>query len=86
MPSKTSLRREKVSNVQFIFPPYFDSLRELMRHAEAMQGGIATHDQAISRLLYERDALQNFIGEAACVIREAEQRIRYLETAASEGV
>jgi hypothetical protein len=40
----------------------------------------------ISRMAYERDALNNLIGEAGCVINEARQRLNYLEQLLSEEI
>lgn len=79
-----------MSNVTPIMPPYFDNLRELIRHAENM-GMRELYEQdelpgetITSTRLYEREALENFIGEAQCVIQEATKRIRYLETVLAE--
>jgi len=83
---------EKEMNVNPILPPYFDNLRELIRHAENL--GQREHfesedlelDALISTRIYERDALENFIGEAQCVIQEVTKRVRYLETRIAEDV
>lgn len=67
---------------------YFGNLRELIRHAEAMSGG-AHRDFADeydkSSGLYEKQALENVIGEMGCLINECERRIRYLETVLGNG-
>lgn len=73
---------------------YYDNLRELIRHAENLQevelhyieGVGINKDGKTSARIYERDALENFIGEAQCVIQEATRRIRYLETVLAEDV
>ena len=72
-------------NIEYVEPPYFDNLRELTRHAEQLadmteEWDISLKETRISTYLYERDALENLIGEAECVIQEATKRVRYLET------
>lgn len=79
-----------MSNVTPILPPYFDNLRELIRHAQNMgerdfyESNELPGETITSTRLYEREALENFIGEAQCVIMEATKRIRYLETILAE--
>jgi hypothetical protein len=73
---------------------YYDNLRELMRHAETFQemevyyieGVDISKDSKTSARIYERDALENLIGEAQCVINEVARRINYLETVLAEDV
>ena len=73
---------------------YFDNLLELIRHVETLQdieihyieGYDISREQKVSARIYERGALENFIGEASCVITEAYKRIQYLETILAEDV
>ena len=65
---------------------YFGNLRELMRHAETLGSPVECLSDEVetSRLLYERDALNNLAGELRCVANEVERRIRYIETVLAE--
>lgn len=79
-----------MSNTVVIEPPYFDNLRDIMRSAESF-GEREVYEQEflnpeglVSTRLYEREALENFIGEAKCVIQEATKRVRYLDNLLAE--
>lgn len=72
-------------NIEYVEPPYFENLRELSRHAENLadmseEWDLTLKETRMSTYLYERDALENLIGEARCTIQEAIKRVRYLET------
>jgi hypothetical protein len=72
-------------NIEYVEPPYFGNLRELTRHAETLadmteEWDLELKETRVSTYLYERDALENLIGEAKCMIQEATKRVRYLET------
>lgn len=79
-------------NVTPIKPPYFENLRDLITHAyklgerEVFDQEDMTPDELTSTRIYERDALENFIGEVQCVVQEARKRIRYLETILAQDI
>ena len=78
-----------MTNTQYVYPPYFGTLRELIRHAEAFASNADTplfQDQQVSRGCYELGALNNLVGELQCMIGECERRARYLEAKLAEDV
>ena len=81
-----------MSNTAHVKPPYLENLRDLITHArnlaerEVWDRDEMTPEVLTSTRLYERDALENFIGEVGCVIQEARKRIRYLESILAEDI
>jgi len=82
-----------MSNVNFVDPPYFGFLREMIRRAEDHAAHWdrtllrnRTPERETTNHLYEVEALTNLIGEMECARVECERRIRYLEAKALEDI
>lgn len=80
-----------MSNVNYVDPPYFGFLREMIRRAEHHADGRdwqvrEDQERGTTNSLYEIEALTNIIGELECSRAECERRIRYLQDAVAEDV
>lgn len=79
-----------MSNIDYVNPPYFGFIRDLIRRAEdlgnAHSSEYPTEDHFTTARLYEQEALTNIIGELECIRAECERRIRYLEAKVAEDV